>query len=501
MGFWLAAPFCHGISRAQGSDTAQSRKIEFLNADEAYFDENASPRVLRIRGRVVLRHQDVMVFCDSAWRYMDVNAFTGFGRVHLQQGDSLDAYGDTLRYDGDGRLAYLAGRVRVQDRGTRLQAPRLTYNLNTRTAWYADSAITQSGRSRISSRQGYYEARRRRMSFKGNVRIHNPEYTILSDTVHYDLDREISYFHGPTTILGDSLEIRCTYGWHDSRNEINSFSGGAVVIHKTRELRGDSLFYDRQKGYGRARGSVMLRDTAEKAVVYGRMAESFEDRGYSYVTDSLTLVMAAEDDSLFLSSDTLHVWDDPVCDKILVAAHGVRFFLRDLQGVCDSLVYITADSLMQLYRKPVLWNEQNQLSAQFISVVLQRGRISRFDLYEQSFIVSQEDSSRFNQLSSILMTGHFRDNALDKVEARGVAVSVYYPREDSGDFAGANKARGSDIVIWLRDKKVQRIRFTDNPSGTLYPVDKIPPEEARLQGFRWLPELRPKNRSDIYKSR
>lgn len=479
-------------------DTSRSRKIEFLNADEAFFDDRATPRILRIRGRVVMRHQDVMMYCDSAWRYTDVNAFVGFGKVHLQQGDSLDAYGDTLRYDGDSRLAYLSGRVRVYDRGTQLSAPRLTYNLSNRTAYYTDSATTVSGRSRITSHSGFYEARRRRMSFKGRVRIVNPEYTILSDTVHYDLDHEIAYFHGPTTILGDSLEIRCTYGWHDSAREINSFAGGAQVIHKTRLLKGDSLYYDSRRGYGRARGRVMLRDTVEKAAIFGHWAESFEDRGYSYVTDSLTLILGTDDDSLFLTSDTLHVWDDDMCEKILVAAHGVRFYMKDIQGVCDSLVFIQADSLLQLYRRPVLWSDSSQLNARFIRLLLEKGRLRQFEMYEQCLIISQEDSL-FNQLSSIYMTGYFDEEELKKVEAWGMAVSVYYPREDDGDFIGANKAQAAEIHIWMKDKKADRIRFRDTPTGTLYPLEKAPNNELRLQGFAWLPELRPKSRDDIHR--
>lgn len=497
--FWVLALLWLWASSLKGqNDTVRHRKIEFLNADEAFFDDKSKPQVLRIRGRVVMRHQDVMMYCDSAWRYTDVNAFVGFGKVHLQQGDSLDAYGDTLRYDGDNRMAYLAGRVHVYDRGTHLSAPRLTYNLNSRTAYYTDTATTVSGRNRISSRSGYYEARRRRMSFKGKVRISNPEYTIFSDTVHYDLDRDIAYFHGPTTILGDSLEIRCTYGWHDSAREINSFSSGAEVIHKNRLLRGDSLYYDSRRGYGRARGHVLMRDTAEKAAVYGHWAETFEERGYSYITDSLTLVLGTDEDSLFLTSDTVHVWDDDVCDKILVAAHGVRFFMKDMQGLCDSLVFIQADSLIQLYQRPVLWSDSSQMTARFIRLFMEKGKMRQFDMYEQCLIISLDDSV-FNQLNSIYMTGYFFDDELKKVEAKGLALSVYYPREDDGDIVGVNKARASEIHIWMKDRKTDRITFKEAPVGTLYPPDKAPEQETRLQGFNWQYELRPKSRADIHR--
>ncbi|MCS6980939.1 MAG: hypothetical protein NZM65_01955 [Flavobacteriales bacterium] len=475
------------------------QKIEFLNADEASFDESSTPRVLRIRGRVVMRHEEVMMFCDSAWRYTDANAFIGFGRVHLQQGDSLNAYGDTLRYDGDARMAFLSGRVLIKDRNTLLRSRQITYNLNTRVVSYNDSALTESGRNTITSRIGYYEVRRRMMGFRGNVFIRNTEYTIRSDTVFYDVDREISYFYGPTTIKSDSLLITCSRGYHDSAREINSFSGGATVIYNSRFLAGDSLFYDARKGYGRARGHVQLRDTTEKVALYGHFAETFDSRGYSYITDSLTLILQTEDDSLFLTSDTLHIWEHPECDKIIVAAPQVRFYLRDLQGVCDSLVFIVGDSLLNLYHRPILWSDSNQLSARFITIQLQQGRVHRLDMYEKALIISYEDSTIYNQLGALHIAGLFAQNNLEKVEAQGLAVSIYYPRKEDGRFMGANKAEAEQIWVWLDDRKAQRIRFEPRPSGTLLPMKQADHTGLRLQGFQWLPHLRPRNRADIYR--
>lgn len=495
-GFIASIPILSGQTPVPGK---KPQKIEFLNADEAAFDEAATPRILRIRGRVVMRHEEVMMFCDSAWRYADVNAFTGFGRVHLQQGDSLDAYGDTLRYDGDARMAYLSGRVLIKDRNTLLRSRQITYNLNTRVASYTDSARTESGRNTITSRIGYYEARRRIMGFRGNVYIRNAEYTIRSDTILYDVDREISFFFGPTTITGDSLLITCTRGYHDSAREINSFSGGATVIQKARFLAGDSLYFDARQGYGRARGHVRLRDTTEKAAITGHFAETFDSQGYSYITDSLTLILQTEDDSLFLTSDTLHVWEHEACDKIIVAAPRVRFHLRDLQGVCDSLVFIVADSILQMYRRPILWNDSNQLSARFITIQLQHGRVHRLDMYEQALIISCEDTAIYNQLGALHIAGLFAHNNLEKVEARGLAVSLYYPREDNGRFVGANKAEAEHIGVWLDDRKVQRIGFEPRPSGTLLPMAQADHAALRLQGFQWLPHLRPRNRADIHR--
>jgi len=486
---------------ADRKDTTQHKKIEFLNADEAIFDENAQPPVLRIRGRVVMRHQDVYMFCDSAWRYSDRNAFDGFGLVHIQQGDSVDAYGDTLRYDGDKKVAFLSGNVLVKDRGTILRSPRLTYNLGNRIIYYSDSSVTNSGKNSITSQVGLYESRQKRMAFKGNVIIRNKDYLIRSDTVFYHTDTDVAYFFGPTTITGDSVTIFCRFGWHDTNSDISSFAGGATVSQKSRILSGDSLYYDGTNGYGRARFHVILKDTTEKAFVFGNFAETFEKKGYSYITDSVTLILQVSDDSIFLSSDTLHVWEDEECDKVIQAAHQVRFYLRDLQGVCDSLVFFVGDSLLQLYRTPVLWSENNQMISRFINVYLKYGKIHRFEMYEQSLVISQEDSAYFNQLGSIFMNGYFDNENLERIEARGAAASIYYPQEEDGEFIGMNNARAEEIIIWLKDKKVEKIKFFPSPKGILIPLAEIQDKNSKLQGFTWIPELRPSERYDIYSNK
>jgi hypothetical protein len=95
------------------------------------------------------------------------------------------------------------------------------------------------------------------------------------------------------------------------------------------------------------------------------------------------------------------------------------------------------------------------------------------------------------------MTGYFRNNELYKIVTRGNGQTVYYAR-DKGELIGVNIAQSSDLTIWLKDNRPDKIIFQVKPTGTLYPLDTAPREELILKDFKWLEALRPKNKNDIF---
>jgi lipopolysaccharide export system protein LptA len=488
-----------GYSQTDADTTV--RKIEFINADYSEYNKSLGIDAMRIIGKVVMKHEGTYMFADSAYRYMERNAFDAFSNIHIEQGDSLDIYGDTLKYDGSTRMATIIGRVRMIDKEVVMNTDKVLYDLKNKTAYYPDSAVTRSGNNLLRSKTGYYFSDRKELAFKQNVVIENPNYTVYSDTLHFKTVTEVAYFYGPTRIYSKENFIYCENGWYDTRQDIASFNRNAYLQTKSQTLRGDSLYYERKNGFGKAIRNVTLTDTVEKVVVKGHYSESFEKKEKYLVTDSMTLIMAMENDSLFLSADTLLVlknFADTACGKYVHAFHRVRFYKKDFQGACDSLCYITGDSLLQMYSGPILWNEENQITSVFIDIYLNKGKIKQMNMLDKAFIVSKEDTVRFNQISGAFMQGFFVKNELRKVDVFSGGQTIYYPKEEKGDLIGANKAESTDLSIYMEEKKVSRIVFRKKPIGTLSPLEKIDDKNLRLEGFSWQIERRPKSVSEIY---
>jgi len=176
----------------------------------------------------------------------------------------------------------------------------------------------------------------------------------------------------------------------------------------------------------------------------------------------------------------------------------VKIYKSDMQAKCDSLTYSTSDSTFRMYGAPVLWSDENQLTASFVEIRTRENRPYRIDLYQTAFIASREDSSKFNQIRGKNMIGHIDENGkLYRIDVTGNGQSVYFTK-DGPTIVGVNSAESTDMVIYLKDRKVQCITLLTKPSGTLYPPDQAPQEDLVLKGFSWLEQFRPRTKDDIF---
>jgi hypothetical protein len=173
-------------------------------------------------------------------------------------------------------------------------------------------------------------------------------------------------------------------------------------------------------------------------------------------------------------------------------------FKSDLQGICDSLYYSTADSILRLYYKPVLWSGENQLSAEYIEIWTKNKQVDQIHMQQLAFMINEEDTGKFNQIKGKNMIGYFRDNEAYKVDVKGNGQTVYYAK-DKEELIGVNVARSSNLTIYLKNNKPDDIRFYVKPSGTTYPLDLAPAEEIILKDFKWLVDQKPKNKWDIFR--
>jgi len=212
------------------------------------------------------------------------------------------------------------------------------------------------------------------------------------------------------------------------------------------------------------------------------------------------LITVVSGDSLFLTGDTLRSYkEDSNKVRKLFGFHHVKMFKSDLQGVCDSVAFSFADSTFRLFRKPILWVDNNQMKADTINILLKNKKIDRMNLLQNAFASSIADSGMYNQARGKNMYGYFKNGYLDRMEVIGNGESIYYAKDDKGSFIGVNKAICSNMILYFDTaRKVDRIYFITQPDATLYPLRQFPPEESRLKNFVWLDSLRPKSKEDLF---
>ena len=98
----IVLSFSSLIQAQVNTNTKQGKKkIELIYADEdrIIVDRQTEKDIHHFTGNVQLKHNEIMMQCDSAHYSPDKNQVTAFSKIHIQQGDTTDLFGDYLFYD------------------------------------------------------------------------------------------------------------------------------------------------------------------------------------------------------------------------------------------------------------------------------------------------------------------------------------------------------------------------------------------------------------------
>ena len=263
----------------------------------------------------VFEHDGAILTCDSARLWKELNYFEAFGNVHINQ-DTINIYSDLLNYDGNSKMAHLINKVRMSDPSTLLTTNIFDYNMATRVGTYIENGkILNKNGTTVTSKRGYYLSSTKDAYFKYNVVVITDSVTIKSDTLRYNTFTNQTYFYGPTNIKGKDDNLYTENGEYNTKSEKAFFGKKNLYRQGTKTLKGDSLYYDGKKGYGKAVRNITFNDSEDKLVLRGQLGEYFKEGERIVVKDHAYVGMGTSDsvrvdgkltaDTLWLGADIL----------------------------------------------------------------------------------------------------------------------------------------------------------------------------------------------------
>jgi lipopolysaccharide export system protein LptA len=269
---------------------------------------------VKINGKDVIKvykgtfKQDYSIMrSDSAYFYAQDNAFDAFGNVNITQGDTLNIFSDKLNYNGNTKIAILTDNVKMVDKDATLTTNYLTYNTATRYGTYTSGGKLVNKDNTLTSKNGYYFASTRDAFFKYDVVLVTPDALIKTDTLRYNTGTRISYFYGPTNIYDTKDKKDTLYtenGLYNTVTEQAFFGKKNLYKSGTKRLKGDSLFYDKKIGFGRAVKNVVFTDSEQKTTMLGGLANYYKSEERTVVTrDPYVIIVTEEKDTT--KSDTV----------------------------------------------------------------------------------------------------------------------------------------------------------------------------------------------------
>ncbi len=483
---------------------AQATKIKILQSEINYVDEKKYPGATILIGKVKMAHEGATLNCQKALYYKDKNFFRALGKVLLKQGDTISQTSDYTDYDGKSKQALSWGNVVLKDPEMTLTTDTLHFDRAQQKLYYQNHATIKDATNTLQSKLGHYYLSTKKFTAISKVTVVNPEHFLTSSHLDYYTNSGMTYLYGPSTITNtkNNNKIYCERGFFNTKTDISHFVKKAKLFLKNRTIQGDSLYYDRKKGFASATNNVKVIDTIKNFVAKGNYAEMFELKDSLFIIKRAVAITLMEKDSMYVHGDTILVTGKEK-HKIVRVFRNVKIFKSDLQGKCDSLHTNQETGLTRMFRNPILWSGKSQMTGDSIHLLSnpKTEKLDSLKILNNGFIIQKDSLSvdDFNQIKGRNIYGKFIDNELRLLNVQGNAEVVNFNRnEESLKLETITKQKCSHIEFDLVDNEIESVKCYKETEGTTYPPSQLPKKDQKLKGFIWRGKEQPKTMEDIF---
>jgi lipopolysaccharide export system protein LptA len=513
------------------ADSSTHKKIIILNAERLNYQKKDTAEYQSAAGKVIIRQDATLFYTDSVVLNKTTNQLEAFGHVRINDNDSINTYSDYLRYSGNDKKAYLSGNVKLTDGHGTLTTPDLDYDLNTHIGIYTKTGKVVSDKSVLTSKEGFYYGETKDVYFKKDVVMVNPDYTVKTDTLLFNTYTNVATFIVPTEIVSGKRKIFTTDGYYDMANKKAYFGKRPHIIDSTTILDADEVAFNDTLQESEASGNVVYKDTAQGVTIFSNNLKSKGNESSVLATQRPVMVIKQDKDSIYIAADTFFssklsalrkyrnvpvivdsvpseddsvvvlndsAKQDSAKDRYIEAYYHVKIYSDSMQAVGDSLFYSSEDSAFRLFKNPVVWSRESQVSGDTIYIYTLNKKAKRMYVFENALSIQKVGPDYYNQVKGRTINGYFIDGDLNHVRVKGNSESIYYAQDDSSKFIGVNRATADVIDMYFSNHELQKVVFRSNLQGTSYPMRQMDPANMRLRSFQWLDDRRPKTKYELF---
>lgn len=476
------------------------KKIIVEHSDFADVNQVEIPDAFLLTGNVRVNHDGVVLTCNKAYYFQKENYIKAFGNVQLVQGDTLFLNSKYAEYSGNVKKAFATGDAVMSSPEATLVTDTINFDRNTQEVFYKTKGTITNLQNTLVSKSGKYFVPQKKFQFLTEVTITNPTYVIKSNHLDYYSNSGHSYLLGPSTITSKANYIYTEKGFYDTKRNKAHFLNKSYIKYNDRVIRGDSLYYDRNKEFATASRNVKITDSINRGIIKGHYAEMYKKKDSLFVTKRAVAINFVENDSVYIHGKKLMVTGKEG-NRIIRAFNNVRFFKKDMSGKCDSIHSSSKIALTKLIGKPILWNGQNQITGDIMHLIGNNNtqKLDSLKVLNNTFLVSKDTlGTGYNQIKGHNLLGKFEEGKLHDVDIIKNTEVIYYMRNDAKELIGINKNKSSKINILFNKNEVDEITFFKQVDGDLFPEKDLPENDRKLKGFIWRADERILSKDDIF---
>ncbi|MFB9055672.1 OstA-like protein [Mariniflexile ostreae] len=502
-------------------DAQEKKKIQIEYSGFLTFDEVNFPGAKILTRdesqQVHIIHENTNMWCDKAYFYGQDNFIEAYGNVRMIDSDTITMSSKYIEYSGLTKLAFASGNVELKDPSSTITSDTLHFDRERQQAYYRNGGtVVKDTSGTITSKIGRYYMPIKKYQFVEDVVLVNPDATIKSNFFDFYSDTGHAYLFGPSTITTEESETYCEKGFYDTKTKIGYAMKNAKINYDNRIIEGDSLYFDNTKSFASATNNIKVTDTLNNSVAKGHYAELYKVKDSLFITKRALAITVQEKDSIYIHADTLLVTGKPE-KRITRAYRNMKLFKSDMSAKADSVHVNQATGLTQLIniaklgtgaqfsakRKPILWNEENQMTGDTIHMISNTvsEKLDSLVVFNNAFLISKDSlGTGYNQISGQRLIGLFNDqNQLDQVNIIKNAESIFYARDEEGELNAIDRAQSGYIEIYFEEGEIVEFKRLNQVDGKAYPESKFPEKDKILKGFDWRDDERPKSVEDLFK--
>lgn len=513
-------------------------KFFLEQADVLYAVDNDSTGRQIVSGNVIFRKQGMLMYCDSAYYYPASSSLEAFGNVRMVQGDTIKVSADYANYDGFTEQAQLQARGNGRDvrlehisRGDKtkkiLETDVLDYNLiigeasyHTGGRMYNHSMVT-SQTDTLTSVIGTYNTGTRLAEVAENVFMRNARSRLRTERLLYHTDTRIVEIVEQAAINSGADSIMTTRGQYDAASGNAVLSGRSLIAHRdsagnVTTLEGDSILYDKLTRVSEAfmytspdkrPQPMIITDTARHAILIG---------GYGYYNDSTRTAYAdrypllkeySRPDTIFLRAERVFLetfnpgvkplpTDSLLPDSlrpepeyhVAKAYNRARFFRNDLQGIADSITFVSQDSMLFMHRKPIVWSGNRLVSGSQIQVHFNDSTPDWALLPRKGLVAEAIEEGFYDQLRAGHLLATFTPAGdLKGIKAHTDVQTIFLPQEKDSTYNKLVNASGDTLSIDMTERRMDKLKLWSRQgakvSGEVIPLMIITRQQYYLPDF------------------
>ena len=476
------------------------KKIIVEHSDFADVNQVEIPDAFLLTGNVRVNHDGVVLTCNKAYYFQKENYIKAFGNVQIVQGDTLFLNSKYAEYNGNVKKAFATGNAVMSSPDATLATDTISFDRNTQEVFYNSQGTITNKENTLQSKSGKYYVAQKKFQFLTAVTITNPTYVIKSNHLDYYSNSGHSYLFGPSTITSKANYIYTEKGFYDTKKNLAHFVKKSYIKYDDRIIRGDSLYYDRNREFASATRNVKITDSINRGIIKGHYAELYKKKDSVFVTKRAVAINFVENDSVYIHGKKLMVTGKEG-NRVIRAFNNVRFYKTDMSGKCDSIHSSSKTALTKMIGNPILWNGESQITGDVMHLIGNNNtqKLDSLKVLNNTFLVSKDTlGTGYNQVKGQNLYGKFEEGKLHDVDIVKNTEVIYYMRNDAKELIGINKNVSSKINLILEKNAIESITFFKQVDGDIYPEKDLPENARKLRGLVWRGDERIKSKDDIF---